>query len=362
MTDTGAPDLLYTDTEEELRSAVRSLLADRGGPAAVIARLEAPRPYDDGLWQTLAAGIGATGLLVPEKFGGQGAGHREAAVVLEELGRAVTPSPYLTSAVVATEMLLACAPGSLRALDLVARLATGREVCVAALPLTLGPGGTPPTTGTVRAVADAVAADTFLVHSVTGLHAMPAEDVTLSPRVPLDPTRPLAEVTPREGAGIRIADPDTARAAVERGLLAGAGLLASEQLGLAEWCLTETVAYLRTRHQFNRPLGSFQALKHRLAALWLETASARAAARAAADALDSDAPDAPLLVSVAQAYCSAVAVRAAEECVQLHGGIGMTWEHPAHVYLKRAKANASAFGSAAHHRARLAGLTRLPPP
>ncbi|MFG2292210.1 acyl-CoA dehydrogenase family protein [Streptomyces sp. NPDC048603] len=368
MTESTAPDLLYTDTEDGLRSAVRALLADHGGPAAVVARLEYPQPYDEGLWQTLAAGIGAAGLLIPEKLGGQGAGHREAAVVLEELGRAATPAPYLTSAVVATEILLACVPESAEAADLLGRLAGGRGLCVAALPLTLGPGGplpadaTPPAGGTVKAVADAVAADTFLVHSASGLYAVPAEAVTLSPQVPLDLTRPLAAVTPREAAGTRLAGPETARAAVERGLLAGAGLLASEQLGLADWCLTETVAHLRTRHQFNRPVGSFQALKHRVAALWLETASARAAARAAADALATGAPDAPLLVSVAQAYCSGVAVRAAEECVQLHGGIGMTWEHPAHVYLKRAKADASAFGSAAFHRTRVAALTRLPPP
>ncbi|MFF5449486.1 acyl-CoA dehydrogenase family protein [Streptomyces sp. NPDC012888] len=356
-------DLLYTDTEEELRASVRSLLAHHAAPATVLAGLERPGPRDPRAWDALAAGVGAAGLLVPEELGGQGATHREAAVVLEELGRAVAPLPYLTSAVVATEILLDCAPGSAEATALLERLAGGRTVCVAALPLTLGPGGPLPDgrPGPVGAVADADAADVFLVAAATGLYAVPAGAAVLERQVPLDLTRPLARVTAAADDGIRLAGPDDARRAVRRGLLAGAGLLASEQLGLAEWCLTETVGYLRVRHQFNRPLGSFQALKHRLAGLWLDVASARAAARAAADALAAGAADAELLVAVAQAYCSGVAVRAAEECLQLHGGIGMTWEHPAHLYLKRAKADSLALGTPAHHRATVATLTALHP-
>ncbi|MEW1638348.1 acyl-CoA dehydrogenase family protein [Streptomyces sp. NPDC093801] len=365
-------DLLYSDTEEELRAAVRSLLADRCDTAAVLARAETGRPHAPEPWRTLAAEIGAAGLLVPEKLGGAGAGHREAAVVLEELGRAVAPVPYLTSSVLAAEILLACACDGPEAAELVRELAAGRLVCVPALPLTLAPGAPLPAplhdagggvlSGTVTSVADAVAADVLLVLADTGLHAVPADRAVLHPAVPLDLTRPLATVTLDSAAGTRLADPATARAAVAGALLSGAGLLASEQLGLAEWCLTETVGYLRGRHQFNRPVGSFQALKHRLARLWLEVASARAAARAAADALATAAPDAPLTVAVAQAHCSGVAVRAAEECVQLHGGIGMTWEHPAHLYLKRAKADSLALGTAGHHLGLVADFAELPAP
>ncbi|MER7463662.1 acyl-CoA dehydrogenase family protein [Streptomyces sp. NPDC097981] len=363
-------DLLYSDTEEELRSAVRALLADRCTPADVLARAETGRPHDPELWHTLAAEIGTAGLLVPEKLGGQGAGHREAAVVLEELGRAVAPVPYLTSAVLATEILLGC--DTPEVMGLLGELAAGRQVCAPALPLTQAPGAPLPAavrdagggvlTGTVTSVADAVSADVLLVLADTGLYAVPAAEVSLTPRVPLDLTRPLATVTLDGAAGRRLADPATARAAVAGALLSGAGLLASEQLGLAEWCLTETVRHVRGRHQFNRPVGSFQALKHRLAQLWLDVASARAAARAAADALATGAPDAPLTVAVAQAYCSGVAVRAAEECVQLHGGIGMTWEHPAHLYLKRAKADSLALGTAGHHHALVADFAELPSP
>ncbi|WP_030192519.1 acyl-CoA dehydrogenase family protein [Streptomyces sp. NRRL S-87] len=377
-------DLLYSDTEDDLRAAVRSLLADRTTPAATLERAEAGHPHDPDLWRTLA-GTGAVGLLVPEKLGGQGAGPREAGVVLEELGRAAVHLPYLTCAVLAAETLLGCDTALPAVSRLLGELASGAAVAVPAWPLTLAPGapwhptvrdtcggrdagdgdgsGGGRLTGTVTAVADAVGADVLLVPADTGLYAVPADQVRIGPQVPLDLTRPLATVTLDGAHGERLADADTAPAVLQRALLTGAGLLASEQLGLADWCLTETVGYVRTRHQFNRPVGSFQALKHRLAQLWLEVAQARAAARNAAGTLATGAADeVPLAVSLAQAYCSPVAVRAAEECVQLHGGIGMTWEHPAHLYLKRSKADSLALGTAGHHRDRIAELAALPAP
>lgn len=367
------PDLLYSEAEEDLRAAVRALLADRSGAPSVIARTESDTPYDQHLWKTLAADIGAAGLLVPEKLGGLGATHREAAVVLEELGRAVTPSPYLTSAVVATAVLLALGPEDGPPAGLLGDLAAGRRTAALAVPFAAAPGadhtadvtadcGT--LTGTVRGVADAALADVLLVPAATGLYAVEraARGVVLEQLVPLDLTRPLAGITLDGAAATLLAGPDTGAAAVRHGLLTGAGLLASEQLGVAEWCLAETVRYTRERHQFNRPVGSFQALKHRMAELWLQVVSARAAARNAADALATDAADAPLAVAVAQAYCSGVAVHAAEECVQLHAGIGMTWEHPAHLYLKRAKADSLAYGTAGRHREAVADLVELPAP
>ncbi len=117
-----------------------------------------------------------------------------------------------------------------------------------------------------------------------------------------------------------------------------------------QWCLDTTVRYLKERHQFGRPVGSFQALKHRLADVWLELVTARAAARYAADALAAGSDDVQIAVSVAQAHCSLVAVHAAEEAIQLHGGIGMTWEHPAHLFLKRAKSDEIALGTPGRHR------------
>ncbi|MFH8476054.1 acyl-CoA dehydrogenase family protein [Streptomyces sp. NPDC018000] len=367
-----APDLLYSEAEDDLRAAVRSLLADRCDAPTVLARVESDTPYDPQLWKVLAAGIGTAGLLVPEKLGGQGAGHREAAVVLEELGRSVAPVPYLTSAVVATETLLALGSQDGPVAELLGDLAAGRKAAVLAVPFSAPvpglaqPAGVVADTleGVVTGVADASAADVLLVPTTDGLYAAEtgSAGVTVEPLVPLDLTRPLATVSLTGAAGSRLANGAAAVFAVRRGLLAGAGLLASEQLGLAEWCLTEAVRHTRERHQFNRPVGSFQSLKHRMAQLWLEVVSARAAARNAADALATGSPDTPLAVAVAQAYCSKVAVHAAEECIQLHGGVGMTWEHPAHLYLKRAKADSIAYGTAGHHRETIAELMELPAP
>ncbi|MGW4036110.1 acyl-CoA dehydrogenase family protein [Streptomyces sp. NPDC004778] len=362
------PDLLYSQDEEDLRSAVRALLADRADAPTVIAATDSGTPYDPRLWSSLAVDIGAAGLLVPEKLGGQGASHREAAVVLEELGRSVAPAPYLASSVVATETLLALGTEEGPAAALLGELASGARTAVLAVPFATSPAGAGPVLagldGTVRGVADAAAADVLLVPTAEGLYAVEtsAPGVAAESLVPLDLTRPLAAVTLTGASGTLLADADAGATALRRGLLAGAGLLASEQLGIAEWCLTETVRHTRERHQFNRPVGSFQALKHRMAQLWLEVVSARAAARNAADALATGSPDAPLAVAVAQAYCSGVAVHAAEECVQLHGGIGMTWEHPAHLYLKRAKSDSIAYGTAGCHRQAVGELAELPAP
>ncbi|MFD9247976.1 acyl-CoA dehydrogenase family protein, partial [Streptomyces sp. NPDC059556] len=194
-------DLLYSETEDDLRAAVRALLADRAGHQTLLGRIETESPYVPGLWKSLAGDIGAAGLLVPEKLGGQGASHREAAVVLEELGRAVTPLPYLTSAVVATETLLAVAGESEAAAGLLAELAGGRTVAALAVPLSTAPDAGPPSGGPVAAVADAGAADVFLVPRADGLYAVPADEATVAPHTPLDLTRPLAAGTTAAGCG-----------------------------------------------------------------------------------------------------------------------------------------------------------------
>ncbi|MFG2681125.1 acyl-CoA dehydrogenase family protein [Streptomyces sp. NPDC048392] len=356
------PALLYSEEEEALRAAVRDLLTDHCDPAGVIARTESAAPHDVPLWKALSDSMGLAGLLIPEELGGQGATHRETAVVLEELGRAVAPVPYLTSAVVATEALLACGAD-----DLLPELASAATVAALAVGLHVAPGGTVPHVrleggllhGELSGIADASIADLLLVPADDGgLYAVRAADATVTPQVSLDLTRPVARVTLDGTSGRRIGD---AAPAVRRALRAGAGLLASEQLGLADWLLTETVRYLKERKQFNRQVGGFQALKHRLARLWLEIAGLRAAARNAADALTTGA-DTDVAVAVAQAYAAQVTVHAAEEALQLHGGIGMTWEHPVHLYLKRAKADSIAYGTAGTHREALAESVHLPAP
>ncbi|WP_328883153.1 acyl-CoA dehydrogenase family protein [Streptomyces sp. NBC_00299] len=356
-------DLLYSEEEEALRAAVRDLLADHCDAPGVIARTESDAPHDLAAWKALADGMGLAGLLVPEEQGGQGATHREVAVVLEELGRAVAPVPFLTSAVVATEALLGCETDA----GLLAELASGRRIGALAVALNVVPGGAFKAVrheggalhGELTGIADAAVADVLLVPADDGgLYAVDSDAVTVTPQTSLDLTRPVATVRLDGASGRRLG---AAEPAVRRALRAGAGLLASEQFGLAEWTLTETVRYLKDRKQFNRPVGGFQALKHRLAQLWLEVVNLRAAARGAADAL-ATGNDVDVAVAVAQAYTAPVAVHAAEEALQLHAGIGMTWEHPVHLYLKRAKADSIAYGTAGAHRAALAELVDLRAP
>jgi alkylation response protein AidB-like acyl-CoA dehydrogenase len=373
-----APSLLYSEVEDDLRASVRALLADRSPWNAVLARCETDQPYDTSVWKSLAADLGCAGLAIPEKAGGAGASWREAAVVAEEVGRAVTPVPFLTSSVIATAAVLALQESAQAAEigDLLERLAAGRTAAVLAVPFSSAQDA--PFSNTVRAddagrlsgavtsVADARVADLFIVPATTSagpaLFAVDAsaEGVTLDAATSLDLTRPLADLTFTEATGRQLASDDAAVTALSRALSTGAAVLASEQLGIAEACLELSVSYLKARYQFARPIGSYQALKHRAADLWASVAQARAVARYAAACVADDDPDAPVAIALAQAYCSGVAVRAAEECVQFHGGIGFTWEHPAHLYLKRAKSDSIALGTASRHRAALGRLVDLP--
>jgi alkylation response protein AidB-like acyl-CoA dehydrogenase len=359
--------LLYSEVEEDLRSTVRLLLADRAASPSVLARTERDEAYDLALWRALAVDVGCAGLSIPEKFGGAGASWRETAVVAEELGRAVAPVPFL-GGVLATAALLDCEDE-----QLLTQIAGGECTAVLAVPLSTAPVAPDETdrpypvradgdalSGTVTSVADASVADVLVVPTASGLYAVEAAAAVCSAVTPLDLTRRLSDVAFSSAPGRRLADGPGTERSVRSGLTVGAAILASEQLGVAQWCLDTTVDYLRTRHQFGRPVGSFQGLKHRLAELWVAVTQARAVARNAAGRVAEDDPDAPIAVAVAQAHCSGVAVRAAEECVQMHGGIGFTWEHPAHLYLKRAKSDAIALGTPDRHRATLARLVDLP--
>ncbi|QFR01650.1 acyl-CoA dehydrogenase [Streptomyces phaeolivaceus] len=360
-------DLLYSDIEEALRDAVRDLLTDHCEPTAVTDLYDGDRSVVAGLWSRLAGELGLAGLLVPEERGGAGATAREAAVVLEELGRAVAPVPFLTSAVIAT-LVLREAHG-----NLLESLASGGTTAALAVPWSTAPHAPIPAltakndhrvSGTVRSVAGALEADHLLVPVDTGaglgVYVVRTADVEVTPVVSLDMSRQLADLRLDQV----LAEPvlDDAEAAVRGALAAGAALLASEQLGLAQWCLDSTVDYVKQRRQFGRAVGGFQAVKHRIADLYTAVESGRAAARNAVATLAADDPDAPVATAVAQAFCSELAVTAAEETIQLHGGIGMTWEHPAHLYLKRAKSDQIALGTSGSHRAALAHLVDLPGP
>jgi alkylation response protein AidB-like acyl-CoA dehydrogenase len=398
------PYLLYSDAERALADSLRSLLADRGDLDKALARTESGQTYDDGLWTSVATGLGCAGLLIPERDGGAGASYREAAAAAEALGSFVAPVPYLGSAVVATAALRSVASGaphsvaagpsassatpftSARAAsDLLRRMADGGVTVALAASFAAAPGAGFPVSvrvagprpgdaaagvarlrGMVSGVADALPAGMLLVPAdgvPHGLYVvdMSASGVAKAPVVSLDMTRQLCDLSFDDAPGTLIASGPAATRAVD------AALLAAEQVGLAQRCLDMTVAYVKERHQFARPVGSFQGLKHRLADLWVAVTQARAASRYAAACLASDTAsqthqDARVAVAMAKAYCSEVAVLAAQECVQMHGGIGFTWEHPAHLYLKRAKADSIGFGTPDAHRAALASLVNLPAP
>jgi alkylation response protein AidB-like acyl-CoA dehydrogenase len=371
--------LLYSEVEEDLRAAGRQAVGRAGSTD---------------LWRTLSVEIGCSGLAVPEDRGGAGGSWREVAVVAEELGRGVAALPPAGASggaasggtgsagaaaaaaasagavpflgtTLATAALLA-----VEQTDLLAKVASGGLVAVLALPLATAPGAPVPDSvagegdslsGRLSGVADAGAADVLLVPTTSGLFAVEAGSVTLVPVTALDQTRPLFDVVLDGAPATLVAGPEAVAGAWRAALTAGAVILASEQLGVATWCLESTVDYVKTRYQFARPVGSFQAVKHRLAQLWVEVTQARAVARYAAGCLADGDPDLAVAASLAQAHCGPIAVRAAEEAVQLHGGIGFTWEHPTHWYLKRAKSSSIALGTAAQHRAALAALVNLPP-
>ena len=376
----GLPDMTYTEQETELRAAVRSVLEEKAQAAAVLARTETSQTYDTALWRTLAAEIGCAGLLIPEGYGGAGASFRETAVVAEEAGRSIAPVPFIGSAVLATVALLGAGDA-----ELLTKLAAGSTTAALAVPfesmprvrptpsVRVGPSvdgdpaGTYRLSGTVSGVADALPADVLIVAAdgvPFGLYAVEADaiGVTRVPVVSLDMTRQLCDITLSGAVARRLAGGAAAEEALARALTAGAGMLAAEQLGLADRALDITLGYVKQRYQFARPVGSFQALKHRFADWWVAVTQARAASRYAAACLASDDPDVDVAVALAKAVCSDLGVLAGQEMIQLHGGIGFTWEHPAHLYLKRAKSSALAFGTADRHRASLADLVNLPPP
>lgn len=356
--------LLYSDVEDDLRSTIRDLLGDRLNPSAVTAMYDGDRTVVDPLWKAVGHDLGLAGLLLGEDQGGAGASAREAAVVCEELGRAVAPIPFLTSAVVATVAI----EGSGH--QLVADLAAGETTAALAVPFTTAPDGAlnglvatdGAVSGTVTSVAGALEADVLLVpvQEPDGLaiYAVPVAGATVAPVASLDMSRQLADVILDAAPGTRIRG--DAALSVRAAIRMGAAMLASEQVGVASWCLSTTVDYLRERRQFGRPLGGFQALKHRLADLYVKVESGTAVARYAAAALAAEDADAEVAIAVAASYCGNLAVTAAEEALQLHGGIGMTWEYPVHLYLKRAKADQLAFGHPGEHRRRLADLVDLP--
>ncbi|MDM4719412.1 acyl-CoA dehydrogenase family protein [Micromonospora sp. WMMA1363] len=354
-----------TAEQEALRMAVRGVLARHASGRSVAETTESTAGDDTELWRVLCGQIGVAGLAVPERFGGLGAGLVETHVVLDELGRTLTPSPMLGCAVLAGQALLRTGDES-ACRRILPDLVTGRRL--AALAWTDHHGDWDPhrpaysvteggrLTGEAHHVLDAHLADVLVVAAGTpaGTRLFEVDPRGAGVRrhlvTTMDLTRRLAVVTLDGAPGHRLGDTNPLEWVRDVACVA----LSAEQVGAAARALELTVAHALTRVQFGRPIGGFQALAHRLADLRVVVDSARSLSYAAASSLDADAPDADLLAAGAAVYCAEALEQAAAEMIQLHGGIGITWEHDAHRYFKRAHGAAHLFGHARAHVARLA--------
>lgn len=337
----------FTDEQRALRAGVADFLDDGAG------------------WRTLAEQMGLVGLLAPPGDGGAGGGPVELAIVCEEMGRRLDESPYLSSAVLATTLLR-----ELGEHELIAELAAGRRVAtVAVAERALGWDASAPVTrrdprgavtGTKDHVTDVAGADVFLVVTRDGVVAVDARarGVRVVPGRALDAGRSVGTVEFDEAPGCPIepAGAVSATDAVQRTLRVAEAALAAEQAGGARAALDMAVAHAGRRYQFGRAIGSFQAIKHLCAELFVDVESAFSAAYRAAWELADDGAgsgDVGATVALAQAFCSDTFVRAATDNIQIHGGIGFTWEHPAHRYLRRARSSAQLLGAPEVHRERL---------
>jgi alkylation response protein AidB-like acyl-CoA dehydrogenase len=366
-----------TAEQEELRASVRRFLADRVPISAVRELMEAADGGDPAVWAQAGQQLGLQGIAIPEEYGGAGFSFAEQAIVLEELGAALYGGPYLASAVLAANALLASGdqaakkaylPG-IASGELIATLAFTEEdgsweTDAARLSATESDGGWR-LDGRKSFVLDGHTAGLILVIGRTeaglSLFAVQAgaPGLTRTPLPTLDQTRKLARL---DFDGVPAALVGTAGAGefvLAKTLDVAAIAQAAEQLGGAQRAFDMAVEYLKVRHQFGRPIGSFQALKHRCADLLLEIESLRSAVQYAAAAVAEDSAEVPVVAALVQAYASDVFFHVAAENIQMHGGIGFTWEHDAHLYFKRAKASELFLGDATLHRERLAARIGL---
>lgn len=352
-------DFALNEDQRAIQEAARTFLSDAVTPDVLRAAVDGSTGFDQAVWQRLAGDLGFAGIMIPEAYGGLGMGAVEMALVLEETGRVLAPLPFFESAVLATQAILAA--GSEEQLTtLLPRLASGAPACFAGTAdrPTLSDGRLK---GSARFVTFAHVAELILVatsdQSIVVLTPQTAGlDIDLQPS--LDRTRRFATlrfdcaITP----GMVLGNPGQAREAIDRTLSIASGLLAAEQTGGMQQSLDATVEYARQRIQFGRPIGSFQAYKHMLADMMLLVEASRSAAYYAAAAIDDNGAELRQACSIARSYACDAFKAVTGDAIQLHGGIGFTWEHHAHFYFKRARATASWLGSAEQHREALASI------
>jgi alkylation response protein AidB-like acyl-CoA dehydrogenase len=354
--------------QHALRESVRRFLTEKSPTGAVRAAMETDAGHDPAVWQQAAAQLGLPALAIPEQYGGAGFSFVEQAIVLEELGRALYPGPYLASAVLAATALLGSGDEQ-AAKELLPAVAAGEQI--ATLAVAEDGGSWDPAATTLTAAGGVLnghksfvlsghIADLILVAARDGaglsLYAVRPDAAGLARTAlpTLDQTRRLARLEFRDTPARLVGAGGGAGPVLASTMDVAALALAAEQLGGAQAALDMAVAYAKEREQFGRPIGSFQAIKHRCADLLLELESARSTVGYAAWAVAESSTDVPVVAALAKAYVSEAFFHIAAENIQIHGGIGFTWEHDAHLYLKRAKADELFLGDPAHHREQLA--------
>ena len=361
----------FTEEQEELRGIVRSFLSDKSSEAAVRELMETEAGYDPKVWAQMAEQLGLQSLIIPEEYGGQGFGYVELIVVLEEMGRALLCAPFFSTTVLATNALLQS--GNTAAMEAhLPGIASGETIATLALAeangrwdaagITVEASGTgegATISGEKMFVTDGATANLIIVaaRSEGGIHLYTvdgdAAGLTRESLSTMDQTRKQAKLTFDNTPATHLADTNNFEMISTILDLAAVGL-AAEQVGGAQFAMEMAVQYAKDRVQFGRPIGSFQAIKHKCADMLLEVESSKSAAYYAGWCASEMNEELPSVASLAKAYCSEAYFHCAAENIQIHGGIGFTWEHPAHLYFKRAKSSELMFGDPSYHRELLA--------
>lgn len=365
--------MTMTDEQNEFRQGLRRFLGDKSSSAEVRKTMTTDVGYDPAVWALMGKQLGLQGLIVPEEFGGGGFGQVELMVVFEEMGRALLCAPYFSTVALATNALLlsgddvvmqAILPG-IAAGDTIATLAAAEESgrldfsrmeCRA----DRDTYGAWHIHGDKSFVLDGHIADVYLVaaHAPDGpsLFVVEGDAAGLDRRSveTIDTTRRMADVSMRGAPARLVGAEGDGSFILSRTLDLAMVALAAEQVGGAQRCLEMSVEYAKLRMQFGRPIGSFQAIKHRCVDMLLEVESARSAATFAAGAIADRSEDTPHLAALARAYCSDAYFHAAAQNIQIHGGIGFTWEHDAHLHYRRAKSSELLYGGSSEHYERVA--------
>jgi len=366
-----------TDEQKALRQSVRSFLESKSDESAVRAAMVSELGFDRGLWDQLSGQLGLAGLAIPEEYGGSGSVMSDLAVVMSELGRFLACSPYFASAVLAASTFLESGDKE-ACLAYLPRLASGELIAALAAheqTAEMAPeadrttaetgGGGWKVTGEKSFVVSGLAADILLVSAATAsgpsLFVVDAthDSVQRAALSVMDLTRHQARITFAQTPATLLGEAGSAQRVLARVAEIGVVALASEQAGAADRCLEMSVDYAKTRFQFGRQIGSFQVIKHMCADMLLEVEAAKSAALYAAEHADEAGAEATRSAHLAAAYCSDAFMKVAADNVQIHGGIGFTWEFAAQLYYKRAKSSQVLLGTPGYHRDKLAACSGL---